>query len=104
MMEVAMKYIKELGGRVPVLNNLNQTSNPNIFACGDVSGIEEASSAMMNGYIAGLGALKHLEHPHPNHDELIKMYHHELEILRHSSYGEKTLAGLKKLGGGPYAN
>ncbi|HAV19572.1 MAG TPA: pyridine nucleotide-disulfide oxidoreductase [Firmicutes bacterium] len=104
MMEVAMKYIKELGGHVPVLNNLNQTSNPNIFACGDVSGIEEASSAMMNGYIAGLGALKHLEHPHPNHDELIKMYHHELEILRHSSYGEKTLAGLKKLGGGPYAN
>ncbi|HOJ45561.1 MAG TPA: NAD(P)/FAD-dependent oxidoreductase [Bacilli bacterium] len=104
MMEVNMKYVKELGGLVPVLNTLNQTSNPNIFACGDVSGIEEASSAMMEGYIAGLGALKHLEVPHPRHDELLANYHQELASLRHSSYGEKTLLGLKKLEGGPYAN
>jgi len=103
MMEVDMKYVKELGGLVPVLNNLNQTSNPNLFACGDVGGIEEASSAMMEGYIAGLGVLKHLERPHPKHDELLHMYHHELELLRNSAYGEKTLAGLKKLRGGPYA-
>jgi len=101
MMEVNMKYIKELGGLVPVLNHLNQTSNPNIFACGDVGGIEEASSAMMEGYIAGLGVLKHLECPHPCHDQLIEMYHRELELLRNSNYGEKTKAGLKKLGG-PY--
>ncbi|MFA5235901.1 MAG: NAD(P)/FAD-dependent oxidoreductase [Bacilli bacterium] len=103
MMEVEMKYIKELGGLVPVLNELNQTSNPNVFACGDVGGIEEASSAMMEGYIAGLGALKQLGQPHPKHDEMVDMYHHELELLRNSSYGEKTLAGLKKLHGGPYA-
>jgi len=89
---------------VPVLNELNQTSNPNLFACGDVGGIEEASSAMMEGYIAGLGALKQLGHPHPKHDELVSMYHHELELLRNSSYGEKTLAGLKKLHGGPYVS
>jgi len=104
MMDVAMKYVKELGGLVPVLNETNQTSDPHIFACGDVGGIEEASAAMMNGYIAGLGALKQLGRAHPRHDELLHMYHHELELLRHSSYGEKTLAGLKKLGGGPYAN
>jgi sarcosine oxidase, subunit alpha len=104
MMEVEMKYVKELGGLVPVLNHLHQTSNPHIFACGDVSGIEEASSAMMEGYIAGLGVLKHLEHTHLKHDELIHMYHHELELLRNSNYGEKTKIGLKKLGGGPYVN
>jgi sarcosine oxidase subunit alpha len=103
MIDVEMKYVKELGGLVPVLNELNQTSNPNVFACGDVGGIEEASSAMMEGYIAGLGALKQLGHPHPKHDELISMYHHELELLRNSSYGEKTKAGLKKLHGGAYA-
>ena len=104
MAEVNMKYVKELGGLVPILNNLNQTSNPSIFACGDVSGIEEASSAMMEGSIAGLGVLKHLELTHPDHDALLKSYHLELSALRHSSYGEKTLSGLSKLAGGPYVN
>ena len=103
MMEVEMKYIKELGGLVPVLNELNQTSDPLIFACGDVGGIEEASSAMMEGHIAGLGALKELGRPIANHDELLKNYHHELELLRSSNYGEKTKAGLAKLHGGQHA-
>ncbi len=102
MMAVTMKYVKELGGLVPVMNELNQTSNPDIFAAGDVGGIEEASSAMMEGYIAGLGVLKHLGRIHPHHDELLHMYHHELALLRNSSYGQKTLAGLNKLHGGPY--
>jgi sarcosine oxidase, subunit alpha len=102
MMEIKMKYVKELGGLVPVLNHINQTSNPNIFACGDVAGIEEASSAMMEGYIAGLGVLKHLNHAHSQHDDLLNMYHYELEQLRNSSYGEKTILGIKKLSGGNY--
>ncbi len=103
MVDVTMKYVKELGGLVPVLNELHQTSNPSIFSCGDVSGIEEASSAMMGGYIAGLGVLKYLNQPHKDHDRLLAEYEHELMLLRLSSYGEKTRLGLKKLGG-PYVN
>ena len=48
------------GGQVPVVDDLGETSIPGIFAAGDVSGIEEASSAMIEGRIAGLAAAEYL--------------------------------------------
>lgn len=42
------------GGQVPVIDAWGQTSVPGIFAAGDVSGIEEASSAMIEGRMAGV--------------------------------------------------
>ena len=44
------------GGAVPECDAFGGTSIPGIFAAGDVSGIEEASSAMIEGRIAALGA------------------------------------------------
>lgn len=44
------------GGAVPVCDSFGRTSVPGVFAAGDVSGIEEASSAMIEGRIAGLAA------------------------------------------------
>lgn len=44
------------GGLVPKVDAYYQTSVPGIFAAGDVTGIEEASSAMICGRIAGLAA------------------------------------------------
>ena len=41
------------GGYVPVCDELGSTSIDGIFAAGDVSGIEEASSAMIEGRISG---------------------------------------------------
>ncbi len=41
------------GGVLPVCDAYGETSIPGIFAAGDVSGIEEASSAMIEGSIAG---------------------------------------------------
>lgn len=41
------------GGQVPVCDQYGETSVKGIFAAGDVSGIEEASSAMITGRIAG---------------------------------------------------
>ena len=41
------------GGLVPSCNEYGETSIPGIYAAGDVSGIEEASSAMLKGRIAG---------------------------------------------------
>jgi Fe-S-cluster-containing hydrogenase component 2 len=43
-------------GYVPVVDDLGETSVSGIFAAGDVSGIEEASSAMIEGRIAGVAA------------------------------------------------
>ncbi len=44
------------GGVYPVTDAWCQTSVPGIFAAGDVAGIEEASSAMITGSIAGTAA------------------------------------------------
>jgi thioredoxin reductase/Fe-S-cluster-containing hydrogenase component 2 len=44
------------GGLVPVVDDNKETSVEGIYAAGDVSGIEEASSAMIGGRIAGAAA------------------------------------------------
>lgn len=48
------------GGQVPLIDEYGQTSIPGIFAAGDVSGIEEASSAMIEGRQAGVYASEYL--------------------------------------------
>lgn len=48
------------GGQVPVVDEYGETSIKGIFVAGDVSGIEEASSAMIEGRIAGICASKYL--------------------------------------------
>ncbi len=48
------------GGQVPVCDDKGQTSIGGIIAVGDVSGIEEASSAMIEGRIAGVTAAEYL--------------------------------------------
>lgn len=47
-------------GFVPKVNEYGETSIPGIYAAGDVSGIEEASSAMIEGRIAGIAAAARL--------------------------------------------
>jgi thioredoxin reductase/Fe-S-cluster-containing hydrogenase component 2 len=44
------------GGPAPIVDARGQTTVEGVFAAGDVSGIEEASSAMIEGRIAGLSA------------------------------------------------
>ena len=52
----AMEDNPRRGGQVPVVDEYGETSVPCLFAAGDVSGIEEASSAMIKGRMAGLRA------------------------------------------------
>lgn len=48
------------GGQVPICDEYGQTSVKGVFVAGDVSGIEEASSAMIEGRIAGVAASYYL--------------------------------------------
>ena len=48
------------GGQVPVCDEYGRTSIPGVFVAGDVSGIEEASSAMIEGRMVGVVAAEYL--------------------------------------------
>ncbi len=54
MAGVKLTYLPQMGGYVPVHNKYMQTSVPWIYAAGDAAGIEEASSAMEEGRLAGV--------------------------------------------------
>ncbi|OQX93280.1 MAG: pyridine nucleotide-disulfide oxidoreductase [Tenericutes bacterium 4572_104] len=100
MANIDMVYISELGGLVPKKNEDYETSMSYVFACGDVTGIEEASSAMIEGKIAGLMASKALNKPHKDFEELKEKYFEQLNNLRQGPFGKKIRLGLKKVGEG----
>ena len=53
-------YSPILGGFLPVHNKNMQTSVPHLYLAGDVSGVEEASTAMEEGRLAGIAMAESL--------------------------------------------
>jgi thioredoxin reductase len=90
-------YIAELGGTIPLVDETHMTTVENIFSCGDNIGIEEASSAMMEGYLTGLYVSNFLNQRHPEYETKVKGYENELHILRAGPFGGKTRKGLDKM-------
>lgn len=54
MAGVRMTHMPAMGGFLPLHNRYMQTSDPDIYVAGDAAGIEEASSAMEEGRLAGI--------------------------------------------------
>ena len=92
-----MKYIPELGGHVPLRNEELESSVKDVYVAGDVAGVEEASSAMVEGRLAGLCAAKNLGYDSPDFDALKADYLEQLNALRSGPVGEKILKGLEQL-------
>ncbi len=90
------KYISELGGEVPIRNENMQTSLKNIYVAGDLSGIEEATAAMLEGELAGLCATKSLKESSEIEKRITKIKNN-LNTLRSGPTGSKLRTGLKKL-------
>jgi len=91
-----MAYIREFGGYVPLRSINLKTSQDHIYIAGDVGGIEEASSAMVEGHIAGLAVAKSINKVHENYDLLYKDYHEQLASLRAGHAGDHIRSGLEK--------
>lgn len=91
--ECEMQYVQELSGMVPVIDGNYQTSKKGIFVAGDASGVEEASMAMVEGYIAGLCAADYLGHRNPDYKSLKEDYRDQLNALR-AGGGEKKRMDL----------
>lgn len=102
-----MRYIPALGGHVAWHDENFRASLENIYVAGDASGIEEASSAMIEGKIAGLNAAKTLARKtnlsQKIYDEHISDYHQQLNQLRRGPFGEKVRMGASMLTGLPPA-
>lgn len=92
-----LKYVPELGGMVPVIDSLHQTSIKNIFVAGDVSGVEEASSAIVEGYLSGIAAAANVGHRQSDYQKCIEDYQQQLKALRSGPFGAKIRAGLQKI-------
>jgi len=98
MAGIEMIYVNELGGLIPKMKQFYETSMPHVYACGDVTGIEEASSAMVEGKIAGLMVARSLGYLHPNYAQLETELNEQLRVLRQGPTGEKIRVGLMKAG------
>ena len=89
-------YIPELGGYVIKRDEFMRTSVPNMFVAGDVSGIEEATTAMIEGKIVGLVVSS--EKKNMDLSNNIKNLLKELEDFRIGPTSEKVRKGLFKMG------
>jgi sarcosine oxidase subunit alpha len=90
-------YIPALGGYINLHNKNMETSIPGLFVAGDISGIEEASSAMMEGRIAGLSAAEKVIGSKPALMEERTRNRLELKELREGPFGERIRIGNQKL-------
>ncbi len=82
------KYIKALGGFIPKHDMDMRTSKGDVYVAGDVAGIEEASSAMEEGRIAGISAAQSLGYiDDAAAYELKKQYMKRLDQLREGPFG-----------------
>jgi Trk-type K+ transport system membrane component len=92
-----MKYVPQLSGLVPVRNENYETSVENIFVAGDASGVEEASAAMVEGFLAGLCAAAKIGYKADDFDDRRKDYMNQLNNLRSGPAGSHILMGLEQI-------
>ena len=93
-----MKYIKELGGHVPIHDERMETTVPGIYVAGDSSGIEEASTAIEEGRLAGLSAAESLGYISKDEfEEKADIIRQRLLSLRTGPFGEARLKAKQKL-------
>lgn len=95
-MDVKIEYVSEAGGFIALHDESMMTNLKNVFVAGDGSGIEEASTAMIEGKIAGVSAVEKTG-IQKNLKVLKKQYLKELKNLRAGPFGEKPRIAKQKI-------
>ncbi|HUW65790.1 MAG TPA: FAD-dependent oxidoreductase [Spirochaetia bacterium] len=103
-----LAWIPELGGHLPLRDENMETTISNIFVAGDSAGVEEATTAMLEGSLAALSACARLGSPHPDHAQRRTAVLAQLRALRSGPGAGRIRAGLARLignceGGHQYA-
>ncbi|GAB4282275.1 MAG: hypothetical protein Kow0029_27730 [Candidatus Rifleibacteriota bacterium] len=92
-----MAYIGELGGLVPLHDSSMKTTNPDVYVAGDASGIEEATTAILGGRIAGARAYESLYGNSEKAAQIVAEAKDELKNLRSGSTGERIRWGRERV-------
>jgi len=92
-----MVCVPELGGHVAWHNENMQTSLCHVYLAGDVSGIEEASTAMLEGRVAGAHAAMQVLGPSPDAERVLTESQTELCAIRKGPFGDKAACGKARL-------
>ena len=93
---VEMEFIPEAGGYIALHDNSMMTIKKGIFVAGDSSGIEEASTAMIEGKIAGVSAAYMLGYD-KDAKKIKKEYTEEIKRLRAGPFGKKPRDAKEKI-------
>lgn len=83
-------YIPAFGGHVPLHDKNMETTVDGIYVAGDITGVEEASSAMEEGNMAGLAVAEALGfYSQEEAEKKKKEIQERLDMLRSGLFGEK---------------
>jgi len=91
-----MQFIAEAGGYVALHDESMMTKIKGVFVAGDSSGIEEASTAMVEGKIAGVSAAFMLGY-NKNAVKLKKDFIADLKRLRAGPFGKEPNIAKDKI-------
>ncbi len=94
--ECEMVFVPEFGGDVPLRDTNMETSTKGIYVAGDVGGIEEASSAIIEGALAGISTAFSLGKNIPDYERRNRELRDELVSLRSGPVGEHIRSGIAK--------
>lgn len=94
---IEMETVPEAGGYIALHDTFMQTTVPGVFVAGDSSGIEEASTAMIEGKIAGIAAAKKIGIKNKEIDTRLQHFTDELARLRGGPFGEKPRQAKEKI-------
>ena len=90
MLNCESTFIPALGGHIPKHDANLETTVPGVYVAGDISGIEEASSAMEEGRLAGVASAEALGlYPPEKAQALEQEIWDRLNALRTGSFGQK---------------
>lgn len=91
-------FLTSLGGRVPIHDAFMETTQPGIYVAGDCAGVEEASTAIESGRLAGIAATEKLGFVAQNEAEDIKRQIQEsLQELRAGPFGMERIQAKQLL-------
>jgi sarcosine oxidase subunit alpha len=90
-----MVFVPQLCGHVAQRDLFMRTSHPDIWVAGDAAGIEEASAAMVEGRIAGVGVARSLgKGDSSEHSKRLEEYRRRLADLRVARSDRRSVRAL----------